>query len=175
MLKITELTLGQEKSTLFSEDSFFVGDSHETQPSLTFAGRGLKSEHIKIAKVDGVIWIYNLANDPFVTLNGHPFFKKQVKSGDILKVRDIELKIEEVAQKGEPVALAKEAVFEPLAPPQAPLPLASEADEQGDKEEIIHAPIRSVKSARPKTSLKDFDLPEKHTFQDEVKKAGPPT
>lgn len=168
MLKITELTAGQEKSSLFSEDSLIVGDSQgvtDVRSTLLFTGRGLKAEHVKIFKQDGSLWVINHANDPFVTLNGHPFFKKQMNSGDILKIRDIELKVEEVGKEA-PISVSP-------SPPPKPV-VAEEQQETQEREEIFHAPLKAKKELKPKISLKDFDPPpEKITFQEEVRKSWP--
>lgn len=158
MIKITELSGGQEKSTLFSEDTLIIGDTQGEGATLPLAGRGLKSQHIRIFKQDGALWVLNLANDPFVTLNGHPFYKKQTHSGSLLRIRDIEFKIEEILS---PENLPQESAVEPAPPAQATVEshdFHPEVDLQ-EIEEIIHTIPRSKDHQRdlPSSSLKDFD------------------
>lgn len=164
MIKITELTGGQEKVSLFSEDFLTVGDSNGSKSTLPFTGRGLKSEHVKIFMQGGHIWVLNAANDPFVTLNGHPFFKKQAESGSILKIRDIELKIELVGADIEVPPNPSPAISKNTPP--------SSLAEASEREEVIHAPRKVKKEQKPKISLKDFDSPiEKGPFHEEKRKS----
>lgn len=192
MIKITEIAGGQEKITLFSGEVILIGDSQGGTATLPISGRGLKPEHVKITLVDGKIWVQNLANDPFVTLNGQPFFKKLASAGDFLKIKELQIKIEleaveESSAKIVPQEVTPLAAATPVAPIQ-PLPaepkkpylenlISSQENDLHDVEEVIHAPPKPRKD-RPRPSLKDFDLPndkesEKENFETDKSKIWP--
>ena len=160
MIKITETVAGQTKSTLFSEETLIIGDSQSAGVHLPFSGRGLKAEHVKIYKQNEAVWVQNVANDPFVTLNNQPFFKKKALPGDVIRIRDVELKIEEIASESSQVKKEPPKKVEPA--PSLPV------EDVNESEEIIHAPMRNRKEPFVRPSLKDYDLPvEKEIFDSE--------
>ena len=152
MIKISVVTQGQEKTVHFSSDGVVIGEKlQETEASFPLTGRGLKSEHVKIFRQNGVLFALNLANDPFVTLNGRPFYKKEVAGGDTLKIRDIELKIEDPSvshlQKNEAQELDEEGDLEKegaFSLPEKPKPFL-----KNSVEEEVHKNVPMKPRASP--------------------------
>lgn len=176
MFKLIETSEGSKKSHLFSEDTLLIGDGLTSTVHLSFPGRGLKAEHIKIEKRGPDFYVTNLANDPFVSINGLPFYKKKLTHGDVLKIKQIELTLGDDLTP-QPAAQAPiEPALKPIDPDLelqkelkkleelTPKPL--EMDEEPEQE-IVTVPVKKVKNEpKVKRSLKDVDyLSEKSPFE----------
>lgn len=174
MIKITVITSTDEKSVFFSEDSFFIGDqksdSINTKNSqfLPLTGIGLKPEHLRIFKQEGHLFVQNLANDPFVTLDNLPFYKKEAKNGSIIRIRDKDLKIELVNEEDrsrstkelpkEPIRdFPKETLRDSLKESPKEVVQTNEIEEAHHEEEIIHAAPLLKRESTPRSSLKDLE------------------
>lgn len=99
---------------VYAKEIIVIGDGPDEAVDIPFGAEGMHKNHIKIQLKDNEYWVFNQANDPFVTLNGQPFWKKKLAEGDILKVRNHILKIEQIAQeldtlKIEPTPIVNEA------------------------------------------------------------------
>lgn len=70
---------------LFNKSTIFLG-SDPSIADLVLPGFDIQPIHLKITEQNGFTVIFNEANDPFVSVNGHPFGKKLLNSGDILMV-----------------------------------------------------------------------------------------
>jgi hypothetical protein len=163
MFKLTETTEGNSKSHHFTDDCVILGDGADSKAHFPLPGRGLKSEHVKIFKQNGSIFVQNLTNDPFITLNGDPFFKKKVLPGDILKIRDCEIKIDELkeAEPHPPPASPVEKATPVLQTPPEELHKTEEHKKEDvhAPEEVIAAPALPKERQIKRKSLKDFDAP----------------
>lgn len=181
MLKLIESSEGIQKSHLFQEDTILIGDGLSSNVHLSFPGRGLKNEHVKLVKTEKGLIAINLANDPFVSINGLPFFKKKFEAGDVLKIKQIEITL---ASDLKPVVQPVEPEQIPLPDPEVeikkeikklaeitPKPLEtskSETSKKSDPEklfddleedDIVTVPIKKAKSENKfKRSLKDGDF-----------------
>ncbi len=195
MLRLIETSEGHSKNHLFQSDQVIIGDVQSQTVQLAFPGRGLKAEHIRIFKKDDEIYVINLANDPFVSLNGSPFYKKKFTPSDILKIKQIELTIakelEVTPQTAPPSSLKseKEAEVKPdlrlhtdpdlelqeelkKLEELTPKPLTPHQDLERldiDEDEIVLLPVKKAKAdTKTKRSLKDVDyLTEKTPFEKE--------
>lgn len=161
MIKLTEYIDGNEKSHLFNLSSLVIGNGEEGIAHLCFPG--LKAEHLRIYREGLHLYIVNLANDPFATLNGYAFRKRKISSGDIIKLKHLELLVQDVQITSErvkeepPINIEEE--LQKLDPPHHPL----DEDEKEADEETIHPPAYILKekskgdfrSMKLKSSLKD--------------------
>lgn len=178
MFKLIETSEGSKKSHLFNEDTLLIGDGLTSTVHLSFPGRGLKAEHVKIEKRGPDFLVTNLANDPFVSINGLPFYKKKLSYGEILKIKQIELSLGDDLTPPPPPQVHAEPVLKPIDPDLelqkelkkleelTPKPLEIEEEPE---QEIVTVPIKKVKNEpRAKRSLKDVDyLTEKSPFERE--------
>ena len=178
MFKLNETSEGSKKSHLFNEDTLLIGDGLTSTVHLSFPGRGLKAEHVRIEKKGSDFYVINLANDPFVSINGLPFYKKKLSYGEILKIKQIELALGDDLTPPPPAAVQAEPVLKPIDPDLelqkelkkleelTPKPLEIEDEPE---QEIVTLPIKKVKNEpRAKRSLKDVDyLTEKSPFERE--------
>lgn len=180
MFKLVETSEGSKKSHLFNEDTLLIGDGLTSSVHLSFPGRGLKPEHLRIEKKGSDFFVINLANDPFVSINGLPFYKKKLTFGDILKIKQIELTLGDDLTPPAPVVQQVEPAAKPIDPDLelqrelkkleelTPVPLERPLElEEEPEQEIVTVPIKKVKNEpKAKRSLKDVDyLTEKSPFE----------
>ena len=155
MIKITVMNGREEESTLFSEAIVIIGDPKDEREkeagseTLSLPGIGLKPQHVKITIDGDKVTVQNLANDPFVTLNNLPFYKKEAPQGAILRIRERDLKLERAKEfTSEP---AQPKAQEPLPPPlKKPEPQKDrQPEDEILQEEIIRAPKKKLESPPP--------------------------
>jgi hypothetical protein len=147
IIKVTIFSAGEGKTSHFPEEIVIIGDGHEAKDGeafLSLPGIGLKPEHLKLIRQDKHLFVQNMANDPFVTLDNLPFYKKEVTNGMVVRVKDREIRIELVTEKeGVP---AKEKISQPSLPQEEP----------SFEEEVFHAaPLPKMESDPP--PLKEID------------------
>lgn len=96
MIKLILAPNTQPITYLFDKDRIVIGgaDGGESQPDLPLSLSNLQSEHVCIEELDGIYIAFNLANDPFTTINGHSFRKKLLKIGDFIEIASITIKFE---------------------------------------------------------------------------------
>lgn len=75
----------------FVQDSIFLAKNSKDLEDLSLNFDSLLPSHIHIFKQQDQFFAQNLANDPFATINGSPFGKKQLKNGDCLLVGELEV------------------------------------------------------------------------------------
>ena len=81
------LTLNPESTPeihLFNQSSIALG-SDPALVHLVIPGSDIFSIHLRMIKLGKDVVILNEANDPFASVNGHPFGKKFLHSGDLIK------------------------------------------------------------------------------------------
>lgn len=174
MFKLIETSEGSKKSHLFNEDTLVIGDNLTSTVHLSFPGRGLRAEHVKIEKKGSDFFVYNLANDPFVSINGLPFYKKKLSQGDILKIKQVEFSLgDDLTPPPSPPPPDIPKPIEPDLELQRELkkleeltPQPLDIEEEGEQE-IVTVPVKKVRNEpRIKRSLKDVDyLTEKSPFE----------
>ncbi len=90
-----KLTFGLDQAVkVFDQESIILGAGSADIEGLPLDSSALRPEHVKIFEKDGLFFAQNLANDPFVTLNGRPFGKKRLTPGDRLTLGGTEIIIE---------------------------------------------------------------------------------
>ena len=67
----------------FDQESVTIGTTGDDLP---LPHENLEKSHVKIAIEEGRFYIYNTANDPFVTLNNLAFGRKVIKNKDIIQI-----------------------------------------------------------------------------------------
>lgn len=70
----------------FGLDEVKIGSGKDFDADLILPLENLQPNHIKILKKEQQYLIFNLANDPFVTLNGLPFGKRFLKNFDLIQI-----------------------------------------------------------------------------------------
>ncbi len=74
----------EEREHRFERNDVVLGSSTEALIPLNIATEDLEKEHLRISRADDSFVVRNVANDPFVTLNGKPFGRKKIQTGDTL-------------------------------------------------------------------------------------------
>lgn len=70
----------------FDKKVVIIGSSSSINTDLSLPEENLQEVHVKIIEEKDLYTIINVANDPFVTLNGLPFGKKPVNDRDIIQI-----------------------------------------------------------------------------------------
>lgn len=93
MIRLTVHALSEPQIHLFNKSIITIG-SESSQADLTLSEDGLQPIYLNIIEQNNFPIIINLANDPFISLNGHPFGKKLLNNGDVILVHDTEILFE---------------------------------------------------------------------------------
>lgn len=88
MIKLTLTPYTQPLTYVFQKNCVFIGkiSGDGIMPDLSLPDGNLENSHIKIEYIKNNFVVYNLAEDPFATLNELPFGKKIIHSGDLLQI-----------------------------------------------------------------------------------------
>lgn len=88
MIKLTLTPETQPITYIFEKDRILVGKISDSEivPDLVLSYTEETPLYIKIELVGSNFIVYNLAEDPFITVNGCPFNKKSLKTGDLLQI-----------------------------------------------------------------------------------------
>lgn len=95
MIRLTLNAQSEPEIHLFNKPTITIGND-SSQTDLTLHDDALQPIHIKILEQNGSLVIINITNDPFVSLNGHPFGKKLLNSGDIILIHETEILFENI-------------------------------------------------------------------------------
>lgn len=132
MIKLTLNPNSQAITRVFQKDSVIVG-SNSLRADLVLSDEILEEAHVRIDFEGDRYTIYNIANDPFVTLNGLPFGKKWLKNNDLIQIGSTSLLFEEYSKDRENKIIA---------------------DTKQKLPEILDKSINSVRSPIPNSELK---------------------
>ncbi|MBA3602790.1 MAG: hypothetical protein H0W50_03945 [Parachlamydiaceae bacterium] len=96
MIKVTLTPQTQPITYIFEKDSILIGkiSCPDIVPDLIISHPSEKSIFVKIELIEEKFIAYNLAEDPFITINKFPFNKKNLKSGDLLQIGTIDIYFE---------------------------------------------------------------------------------
>ncbi len=86
----------------FTKEELYIG-SYGDEVDIPLSQPQLRNHHLKIQKSGTTYTLVNLANDPFVTLNGLPFGKKKLQEGDILTIHNIKITFDKLADLESPI------------------------------------------------------------------------
>lgn len=81
MIRLTLNAHSDSEIHLFNKSTILIG-TDAPHVDLVLPGSDIQPIHLKIVEQKGLYHLINLANDPFVSVNGHPFGKKLLNSGD---------------------------------------------------------------------------------------------
>lgn len=81
MIRLTLNTQSDSEIHLFNKSTILIG-ADTPHVDLALPGSDIYPIHLKIVEQKGFYLLINFANDPFVSVNGHPFGKKLLNSGD---------------------------------------------------------------------------------------------
>lgn len=95
MIRLTLHAQSKPEVHLFNKSTIFIGRD-PSEVDLVLSNPLLQPTHLKIFEQNGSPYILNMGNDPFVSINGNPFGKKQLKSGDIIGVHDTDILFEQL-------------------------------------------------------------------------------
>lgn len=93
MIRLTINPQSEPEIHLFNKSTILIG-SGSSEVDLTLSEKNLQTIHLKIVEQEGYYIVINLTNDPFVSLNGHPFGKKLLHTGDTLSIHHTNLLFE---------------------------------------------------------------------------------
>lgn len=93
MIRLTLNSKSHPEFHLFNKPTILIG-SDASRADLILPGPEIQPIHLKIVEQEGFFVLSNEVNDPFVSVNGHPFGKKLLNSGDIILVHQITILFE---------------------------------------------------------------------------------
>jgi hypothetical protein len=85
MIRLTLNVQSEPEIHHFDQSSIVIGSS-SNKADLLLDEEGVRPIHLKIFEQNGFVIALNEANDPFASINGQPFGKKLLNSGDIILV-----------------------------------------------------------------------------------------
>ncbi len=109
MIRLTLNAPSDPEIHLFNKSTILLG-SDPTQVDLLLSGAEIQPIHLKIIEQNGFPILINSANDPFVSVNGHPFGKKLLNSGDIIVIHQTTILFENLNSSIETDEAKKEAI-----------------------------------------------------------------
>ncbi|WP_075883479.1 FHA domain-containing protein [Candidatus Protochlamydia sp. W-9] len=96
MIRLTINASSDSEIHLFDQSTILIG-ADAKQADLVLPGNSIQPIHLKIINQNGFLILINQAKDPFVSINGHPFGKKLLNSGDVISVHQNQLLFENLA------------------------------------------------------------------------------
>lgn len=114
MIKLSIQSDAKKPPCCFEKAVVIIGSGPPSETDLAIPGENLKPRHVKIEEREGRFLAVNEANDPFTTLNGAPFAKRSIRSGDIIKIGDTSVHFEGTPSKKELWVRSEEELREVL-------------------------------------------------------------
>lgn len=96
MIRLTINAQSDPEIHLFNKSTILMG-ADTSLVDLVLAGASIQAIHLKIVEQNGFLILINQANDPFASVNGHPFGKKLLNSGDVILVQQHQILFENLA------------------------------------------------------------------------------
>lgn len=93
MIRLTLNAQSDPEIYLFDKSTVLIG-AEPSLVDLVLENPDIQPIHLKITCVKGKFFLKNTANDPFTSLNGHPFGKKLLSTGDLINLQDTTLLFE---------------------------------------------------------------------------------
>ena len=93
MIRLTLNANSKPEIHLFNKSIILIG-ADASQVDLLLVDTVIQPIHLKIIEQSGVFFAINQANDPFVSINNHPFGKKLLQNGDMIQIHQIEIRFE---------------------------------------------------------------------------------
>lgn len=171
MIKLTIQTGFTDEVRLFDQSSILIGSSQRPEVSVCLNHPAIQPIHLKILNQHGKWILVNAVNDPFVEVNGFPFGKKQLTSGDKIELSGTSIVFEETEDVKEipPEPLTSNVLLDRLEKKigsspafSAPPPPEEVIRDDWSVEEIadeLGFDMQPVKESAPaRTSLKDSHI-----------------
>lgn len=112
MIRLTLNAQSKPEIHLFNKSIILIG-SESSHVDLVLPSSDIQPVHLKIIEQNGFPLLINYVNDPFVAVNGQPFGKKLLNSGDIIVVHQTTLLFESLNTT--PISESDKATEEVLA------------------------------------------------------------
>jgi hypothetical protein len=93
MIKVI-LSSDIETKTFVFEKGVVLFGADESQVDVVIRGEFIEKVHLKILEENDRFLAINLANDPFTSLNGLPFWKKKISTNDLAQIGNFNLRLE---------------------------------------------------------------------------------
>lgn len=102
MITITVDLKSHHYQQTFNKDHLVIGSISDGDVDVLLALQDIQEEHVRVDYKNNSYYIHNVANDPFVTLNGMPFGKRRLNVGDRLAIHSVEIFFDFLGQADEP-------------------------------------------------------------------------
>jgi len=95
MIKLTVNPESQRITRIFHKKTVIIGMGEPDQVDISLPEESLQAAHVKIIEDKGRYYAINIANDPFLELNGLPFGKKALNNHDRILIGNTIISFEE--------------------------------------------------------------------------------
>ena len=95
MIKLTVNPESQRITRIFHKKTVIIGMGEPDQVDISLPEESLQAAHVKIIEDKGRYYAINIANDPFLELNGLPFGKKTLNNHDRILIGNTIISFEE--------------------------------------------------------------------------------
>jgi len=112
MIKLTLKPEKESTGVIFESKEIIIGNSRSKSAHFKIADRTLSDVHLKITQDASGFFLSNVANDPFTSLNGMPFGKKEINHQDLIEIKDHQVLFEVVEMRNEEGAASNPSRFE---------------------------------------------------------------
>lgn len=102
MIRLTLNTKSDPEIHLFTKTEIFLGKDPASS-DLIIPNETIEPIHFKLSQIDGLWILFNLTHDSFASINGHPFEKKLLNSGDIIEVNGTVILFENLPNESLPL------------------------------------------------------------------------
>jgi hypothetical protein len=151
MIRLTLNAQSDPEIHLFSKSTILLG-ADSAHVDLLLSGADIQPIHLKIVEQNGFPILINCANDPFVSVNGHPFGKKLLNSGDLIVVHQTTILFENLKASSEVDSSKEEA-------------LASLLENKGKKQEEATQQEATSSPVEHNVYFPSFSLPFEHEVE----------
>ncbi|MFI5343828.1 MAG: FHA domain-containing protein [Chlamydiales bacterium] len=137
MIRLTINANSKPEIHLFNKSIILIG-ADASQVDLLLTEAFIQPIHLKMIEQNGIFFAINQANDPFVSINEHPFGKKLLQNGDVIQIHQIEIRFENLSDLEQ-----EQSSNFPILDEQKSPALASQREETGDSS-IVTAKMENL-------------------------------
>ena len=103
MIKLTLNPDQKSKVITLDKEVVVIGHPNGENVDLPLDAPGIQQKHVVIEEQNDRFVVFNVANDPFTSLNGLPFGKKPLKNFDRIEIGEHTIQFEFVEEDSVPV------------------------------------------------------------------------
>lgn len=153
MIKLVILSdISATMTRCFEQTIVTIGADGSPYADVSLPGETLEERHVQIIDENSRFIVVNLANDPFVTLNGQPFGKKTLKPNDVIQIGNTSIRFELETPPKPPVV-------EPPSPPLSIPKMEPQDADLVDTKNVLPVILEDAIKAKADSNPSSFVIP----------------